>query len=221
MPVPATHASAAPAAPPAAEAAGSHVGVAHGSVFACKTTSGDSLKGTECGTLPALDGVVQPRLRKLADCPEAASTSGKLHLIVRADFAHDTLTVDTARDKGVSNAEPLLTCAKSALASASLQGMAHENTRYSVAYTVTFGSGTAPAAPEPALPAAPAADGTAQVEWNVAIVRDAPRTSGKVLARLQHGTALRVGSPKEGWYPVKYGDGFASDGWVYRGAIGR
>jgi hypothetical protein len=25
----------------------------------------------------------------------------------------------------------------------------------------------------------------------------------------------------QGWYPVKYGDGFASDGWVYRAAIGR
>ena len=224
MPVPATHGAAEPAAPAAANGP-SRVSVAHGSVFACKTTGGESLKGTDCGTLPALDTVVQPRLRKLADCPEAASTNGRLHLIVRADFAHDALTVDLARDKGVSDAEPLLACAKSAMASANLQSVAHENTRYSVAYTVTFGSGGATAAAAPAAeipaPAPPATDGTAQVEWNVAIVRDAPKTSGKVLARLQHGAALRVGSPKDGWYPVKYGDGFASDGWVYRGAIGR
>jgi len=58
------------------------------------------------------------------------------------------------------------------------------------------------------------------VEWAVAIVRDAPR-EGKVIARLQRGTALRIGSPKGGWYPVQFGDGFSSEGWVYRGAIGR
>jgi len=42
-----------------------------------------------------------------------------------------------------------------------------------------------------------------------------------VVARLQHGSELHLGAPKDGWYPVKFGDGFASDGWVYRGAIGR
>jgi SH3-like domain-containing protein len=56
--------------------------------------------------------------------------------------------------------------------------------------------------------------------WEVAIVRDAPKT-GKVVARLQHGAELHLGAPKDGWYPVKFGEGFASDGWVYRGAIGR
>jgi SH3-like domain-containing protein len=61
---------------------------------------------------------------------------------------------------------------------------------------------------------------SAQVTWEVALIRDAPRT-GKILARLQRGTSLRVGAAKDGWYPVKYGDGFASDGWVFRGAIGR
>jgi hypothetical protein len=105
---------------------------------------------------------------------------------------------------------------------------------------------TAPAPSQPAAPAGPAADvgstsrrhraghgdsppaaevkeaedAAAQVAWEVAIIRDAPKT-GKVLARLQRGTALRVGAAKDGWYPVKYGEGFASDGWVYRAAIGR
>jgi len=35
------------------------------------------------------------------------------------------------------------------------------------------------------------------------------------------GTAVHVGPVRDGWVPVKYGDGFASDGWLYRGAIGR
>ena len=76
---------------------------------------------------------------------------------------------------------------------------------------------TVPAAAPP--PAAAAAE-TAQVGWKVAIVRDAPKT-GKILARLQRGMTLRIGSVKDGWYPVKYGDDFASEGWVYRAAIGR
>ena len=211
--------SRAPAPPAAAPVAGSReISVAHGAVFACKTAGGESLKGKECGALAGLDGLVLPRLRKLADCPDAATTSGKLHLVVRADFTRDAVTVDLGREHGVATAEPLLACAKTAMGSASLAGIAHDNARYSVAYAVTFGG---PAAAEPAVSLPAAADGTAQVEWEVAIVRDAPRTGGKVLARLPRGTPLRLGASKDGWYPVKYGDGFGSDGWVYRGAIGK
>ena len=218
-----------PALAPPASSGGVRISVAHGTVFSCKTAGGEVLKGSDCGAPTGLDGVVLPRLRKLADCPEAASTSGKLHLVVRADFARDALTVDLGRDKGVSTAEPLLVCAKTAMASASLDGIAHDNPRYNVAYSVTFSvppASPASPSPSPASPssaAAPSAagDGTAQVEWEVAIVRDAPRTTGKMLTRLPRGTPLRLGSPKDGWYPVKYGDGFGSDGWVYRGAIGK
>jgi|CZKU01.1.fsa_nt_gi hypothetical protein len=233
----ATSTTTVPSAPPPSVAAaalataGLRVTVAHGSILSCKTAGGEVLKGGDCGALPGLDALVLPRLRKLADCSEAASTAGKLHLVVRADFGRDALTVDLGRDHGVPTAEPLLVCAKSALASASLEGIAHDHARYSVAYGVTFtgaclGSpaavAAAPASPVPAQPpaATPPSDGTAQVEWDVAIVRDAPKT-GKVLARLQRGTAVHVGSAKDGWYPVKYGDGYANDGWLYRGAIGR
>ncbi len=85
--------------------------------------------------------------------------------------------------------------------------------------------GTAPAAPgAPPVPvaAAPAlANGaTAQVMWEVAIVRDAPRT-GAVVARLQRGAQVQVGRGQEGWFHVNYGAGFATEGWVYRGSIGR
>jgi hypothetical protein len=210
-------------APSGASPGEARVTVAHGSVFACKTAGGESLKGSGCGAVPGLDAIVQPRLHKLADCPEAASTSGKLHLVVKVDFAHDGLTVDLGRDHGVATAEPLLACARSALSSASLQGLTHENARYSVAYAVTFGGAALTAPPATATTAAPppSAEGTAQVEWEVGIVRDAPRTSGKVLARLPRGTTLRVGAAKDGWYPIKYGDGFSNDGWLYRGAIGR
>jgi hypothetical protein len=194
------------------------VSVGHGSLFACKTASGDSLKGSECGGLPGLDDVVLPRLRKLGECPGAAAANGKLRLVVHPDFARGALSVELGRSQTVAAPEPLLACAKASLAGASPAAVAHENPRYSVLYVASFvGSGAAPAeTAEP--PAAP--EGAAQVAWPVAIVRDAPKT-GKVVARLQQGTDLHVGPVKDGWYPVKYGDGFASDGWVYRGAIGR
>jgi len=224
QPVAPSSASSPPSVAAPAPAASLRVSVAHGAVFSCKTAGGEALKGTECGTLPGLDGVVLPRLRRLTDCPDIAGSSGKVHLVVRADFAHDALAVELGHDRSAPASAPLLACAKSALASATLDGVAHENPRYGVAYVVTLASPASASAPDPAVaappPVAAPSDGTAQVEWDVAIVRDAPKT-GKVLARLQRGTTLHIGTSKDGWYPVKYGDGFTSDGWVYRGAIGR
>jgi hypothetical protein len=216
-PAPATAPPSATAAPMSASAT-----VAHGYVFACIGADGEALKGSACGSLPALDSLVMPRLRKLADCPEAAAANGKLHLVARLDFSRNALGVELGRTRGVSPAEPLLACAKAALAGTSVNGIAHEKVRYSVAYSVTFGSAASPAgatqAPRGGDEAT--AEGAAQVVWEVAIVRDIPKT-GKIVARLQRGAAVRVGPVKDGWYPIKYGDGFASDGWVYRGAIGK
>jgi len=207
-----------------------NVTVGHGVVFACKTKDGESLKGDDCGSLPGLDTIVMPRLHKLADCPEAAASTGKLHLVVHVDFSRGGLGVDLGRGHGVSSAEALLACVKTAFGGAGVNGIPHDNPRYNVAYAVSFAAGAAgeaaaasPSAstPTPARSGGEGAEGTTvQVVWEVAIVRDAPKT-GKVVARLQHGSELHLGAPKDSWYPVKFGDGFASDGWVYRGAIGR
>jgi len=202
------------------------VSVGHGAIFACNTSAGDSLKGGACGNLPGLDSAIMPRLRKIADCPEAAAATGTLHLVVRVDFSRDALGVDLARTQAVSSPDGLLACARAAVAGASLNNIAHDNARYSVAYLVEFGTATAgeSAALSARVDAAPAvsapAETAAQVVWEVALVRDVPKT-GKVIARLQRGVAVRVGAMKDGWLPVKYGDGFSSEGWVYRGAIGK
>jgi hypothetical protein len=161
----------------------------------------------------------------VADCPEAPSATGKLHVVVRVDFTRGTAVPELGRGQTLAAGDALVACAKSALADVKLAGVAHDNPRYSVAYAMTFGdeSGNAASAAAPSPHAAPARDApeeTADVVWDVAIVRDAPKT-GKVLARLQRGTSVRIGVSKDGWYPVKYGDNFASDGWLYRGAIGR
>jgi hypothetical protein len=221
---PTAPAAAAVPAPTASAPAAPTVTVGHGVVFACKTSDGDSLKGGDCGSLPGLDTIVMPRLHKLAECPDAVGAAGKLHLVVHLDFARGGLGVDLGRGHGVPSPDALLACAKTAMSGATVGAIAHDNPRYSVAYSVTFASptGTSPSASTPgsAHPVGDATEGTAQIVWEVAIVRDAPKT-GKVVARLQHGTELHLGAPKDGWYPVKFGDGFGSEGWVYRGAIGR
>jgi hypothetical protein len=208
------------------------VSVGHGAIFSCKSRDGDSFKGADCGTLPGLDGLVMPRLRKLADCPQAAGVTGKLHLVVHVDFGRESVGVEAGKNSSLAATDNLVACAKAAVADVHLGGIAHDNQRYGVAYAVTFAEGTASAAPAAAAAAAqpapagqvaaPAHDANdaVQVAWDVAIVRDVPRT-GKIVARLEHGTSVRVGPPKEGWYPVKYGDGFSSEGWVYRAAIGK
>jgi hypothetical protein len=243
------------AAPPATAASPPVIAVtpSHGSVSACKTESGESLKAAECGSLAGLDGVLLPRLRKLAECPAAAGVTGTLRLVARIDFEHG-VSIDLGRNHGgIPSADPLLACAKADVAGASVAHLSHEHPRYSVAYSVVFaseapaGSAAANTSTAPTVASArqdgahtekegvsaregtatvdsvvkgPHDSETATVEWDAAIVRDEPKT-GKIVARLPRGTALRLGSVKDGWYPVKYGDGFASEGWVYRGAIGR
>jgi hypothetical protein len=203
-----------------------NVNVGRGTVSGCKSASGDSLKASECGNLPGLDAVLVPRLRKLADCPEVAGADGKLHFLVHLDFARGGVAVELGRARGVSAADALLACAKGDVSGVSLGGISHENQSYSVSYPVSFGADSAPsstatsASAPVARAAGDAAESTAQVEWEVAIVRDTPKT-GKIVARLQRGTTLRIGAVADGWYPVKYGDGFANEGYVYRAAIGR
>ena len=256
-------ASASPSEPPAVVAASSAsapvspvtaVTPSHGAVFSCKSESGESIKGAECGALAGLDGVLWPRLRKLADCPAAAGVTGTLRLVARVDFDHG-VSVELGRNHGgLPSADPLLACAKADVAGANVAHLSHEHPRYSVSYSIAFASDTPAGAASNAPPVsasassarqdsaraekenAPAREGTvtsepaaksathdsetATVEWEAAIVRDEPK-NGKIVARLPRGTALRLGTAKDGWYPVKYGDGFGSEGWVYRGAIGR
>jgi hypothetical protein len=207
------------AATPAAPA---KVNVLAGPILSCKTEGGESLKGAECGKLKGLDGLVLARLHKLAECPDAATARGRLTLVLHLDFPHGWLSADLGHTQTVAAPDALLACARADLASASLATVSHDDARYSVVYTVVFESTDGAAEPPGGAPArAPeATEGTAQVVWEVAIVRDVPKT-GKVLARLQRGTPVRVGPVKDGWYPVKYGDGDSGDGWVYRGAIGK
>lgn len=215
------------------------VRVPRGAVIACRTKDGDNKKGKDCGKLGALDPVVQPALRKLSSCAATRGQTGKLSVVVTAEFPSGKLRYDIGKSSTVGNADGIDACLKKELQGATASGIAHDHPRYTVAYGVQLGAGDSsrdrpqadndePAErsdrgaktsdPEPKAPALAA--GEAAVEWEVALVRDLPKT-GQVVARLPRGTKVKVGSAKEGWYSVKYGAAFANEGWLYRGAIGR
>jgi Bacterial SH3 domain len=195
------------------------VSVSPGVVIACKAVDGESLKAGECGKISALDAIVMPRLRRLAECPEAADASGKMQLVVHVDFARGFVTIDAGRSHGPALTDALVACAKTDVAGVSLAGVPHENPRYTIGYAVTVRG--VRATPPASRAEADTALESAQIVWEVAIVRDAPRISGKILTRLPRGSDVRIGPVKDGWYPLRYGDGFAGEGWVFRGALAR
>lgn len=229
--------------------------VQKGMVVSCKTADGETKKGTkECGSVPGIDQLVSPRVRKIATCSGVEGQTGKLSLIVNADFNSGRLWYDVGKASTLQNLDAVTSCLKTAFHGTSTTATSHEHPRYTVAYTAIFAPGVgggdagektsqksdksdksdkekgdknAKEAPEkddkPADAPAPASapsSGEAQVAWEVALVRDAPKTGGLV-SRLPRGTKVKVGSAKDGWYQIKFGEGFASEGWVYRGAIGR
>ena len=183
-----------------------------------------------------------PRLRKLATCPAAAGQSGKLSVVLGVDFAANRITAGIGKSSTVPDHDALATCLHAQLDALTVAALHHDQPRYTVQYTTTLaGSGgsagtmatgassnPAPTAAGATTASAPAADPgassadepAAAIVWEVAIVRDTPRT-GSVVARLSRGTKIHVAAGQDGWYRVKYGSGFSSEGWVYRGAIGK
>lgn len=235
-PAPAAPAVAAPSAP-AAHAL--NISVQKGSVLSCKTTDGDTKKGKECGSIAAIDQFISPRVRKLASCPDLAGATGKLSLLVGADFASNKFTFDVGKSSTISNPDGVATCLKSTFKGNAIASTTHEHARYTIAYPVTFAaagdssdeetSAVKGKADRSADKADKAKDeskadqplsGEAKVMWETAPVRETPKT-GELVTRLPRGTKVKVGTSKDGWYQIKYGDGFANEGWVHRGALGR
>lgn len=246
-----TAAPVAPALPPSANVAAPakasgppQISVLRGSVIGCRTDDGESKKGRECGSVSGLDPLVASRLRKLATCGAAEGQTGKLSFVVTADFASGKMTWDVGKSSTVGNVDGLTACLKTHFQGVTMNGVAHEHPRYTVAYTTTFAPPLDSAGKESVDESAKSSKGDkadkaakeekgddknepvitagsdGSVAWEVALVRDAPKT-GQVVARLPRGSKVKVGALKDGWYAVKYGDGFSSDGWLYRGAVGR
>ena len=237
--------AAASASVSAAAATGApQISVHPGSIIACKTSDGDSKKGKECGTISALDNVVIPHLKKLATCSAAEGQTGKLSFLANADFPSGRLNWEIGKSSTVGNLEGITNCLKTHFSGVTATGVAHEHAKYTVSYMTTLAPSADVANPKVA-DKADKSDPTdkadsdknskddkstdkpdvpvgaeASVGWEVALVRDVPKT-GQVVARLPRGTKVKVGAIKDGWYTIKYGDAFANDGFVYRGALNR
>jgi hypothetical protein len=228
---------------PAASAGLPVLAVNHGVLLSCRGDDGQTLKGVaNCGGLAGFDAIVQPRLRKLSTCPAAsAATNGKLSVVFNLDFASHRVAADVGKSSTVADSQGFATCVKSSFQGVSLGALDHQNPRYTIGYSVVFSptdhvapaqdsnpSGPADGVPAAALspsasPSAASSRGSAddsgvEVAWEVAIVRDSPRT-GSVVARLPRGTKVRLGANQDGWYKIAFGKD--TEGWVYRGAVGR
>jgi VCBS repeat-containing protein len=239
------------AAPPATATAAAppKISVSRGLVLTCKTTDGENKKGKECGAVPGVDEIVRPRVRNIATCSGMEGQTGKFSLTANADFVSGRFWYEVnTKSATVQNLDAVQSCLKTVFHNTATVATPHEHNRYTVVYTAQLAAGEekdkdkvadktekadskAKTAPEekpateekpekPEKPAPAAASGEAEVAWDVGLVRDTPKT-GTLVARLPRGTKVKVGTSKDGWYQVKYGDGFANEGWLYRGAIGR
>ena len=213
------------ASAPAPAAPNVSVTVGHVAILSCKTEDGESLKGKDCGWLTGLDPLIQTRLKRLAQLPATAENPGKLNVILGLDFKNNRISVESGKSSTVKDVDSLKAFIAGEVKSMSLKPVDHQNERYSVLYVVNISTGadatpatsaSAPSKPvENALP-----EGQAAVAWETAIVRDAPHT-GAIVAHLPRGTKVQLGTSDGGWYKIKFGPSFASEGYVYRGAIGK
>jgi hypothetical protein len=196
--------------------------VGHGFVLSCKTKEGESLKAGACGSFVGLDAVAVPRLKKLEKCSGAEGVAGKLAVVLTVDFDASHIAVDQGKATTIAQPDPLMACVKSSFQGVALGGVDHEHPRYSVLYTVTLATpaSAAAAASDTSAAAKDAEGGVAQVTWPTALVRDQPRT-GQIIARLPRGTKVSLGASQDNWYKIKFGPDMTTDGYVYRGAIGK
>ena len=232
-------ASASTAAPPAPIASAAPapvvtISVGRAAILSCKNEDGESLKGRECGGLAGLDPLVQTRLKRLAQAPAAATNPGKLNVVLGLDFKNNRISVESGRSSTVKDVASLKAFVAGEVKSMSLKSVDHNYDRYSVVYVVHITNGdekpteanatpsATPSASSSASQSAQAAlpEGEAAVAWDTALVRDAPHT-GAIVAHLPRGTRVQLGASQGGWYKIKYGPTFASEGYVYRGAIGK
>jgi hypothetical protein len=224
------------AAPIASEAAplptvASTVKVAESFVLGCTTKDGETKKGPDCGPYRELDKLAEPKLRRLVLCPAARNATGHISLVASLDFAQRRLDASLGKSTALQGADAnaVLACLRTDMEGLDIAAMPHDHAKYTLVYKIDLEAGAAPTAAAPsaapvasaAAPAAVAPGGTsAEVTWEVAIVRSSPRT-GDVVARLPRGTKMKLGTADNGWWHITYGDNNASEGWVYRGAIGR
>ncbi|HKQ70912.1 MAG TPA: SH3 domain-containing protein, partial [Polyangiaceae bacterium] len=215
-------------APPAP--ADSGILVSPGAILKC--VDGATESKSDCGSLE-FDPIAVPKIKALADCRAAAGVNGKLSIGFDVDFRTKAVRVLLGKSTTLprEKAAAMIRCADTSFDKVSLAEIPHEHRRYTVFYTASFSPPQSaspklgePTNEKPAVEGAAlgsttsesSASGSATVNWDVAIVRDAPKT-GTIVGRVLRGSKVKVLSHQGEWYRVRYG---SVEGWVYRGTIG-
>lgn len=195
--------------------------VGDGTIARC-WKKGKRVEPEHCGAL-RVDRLFVSRLKALKGCPSALGLAGELELGFDIDFDKHEIRVHKGDDNDLpsSTVNGIIACAGDYIADVSADKIPHKFSKYRVNYLIKFyPPGTAPPSDgsEADAPADEDAErrGLATVAWDTALVRDEPRT-GKVIARLVRGTAVKILSRRKDWYRVKIQ---SKEGWVYRGALG-
>ncbi len=180
---------------------------------------------------PDFDTILMPLIKNLEKCPSGAGLAGKLSIGFDVDFHKNRVRVLHGKSTTIprSTVAGIWTCANQEIKSVRLDGMQHDQRRYTVFYSAFFyppgkiiEPGMASDKPErdhrvgdSNHAQSASAMGTAQIVYDTVLVRDAPKT-GKVIARLVRGTTVELLSKKGSWYRIRFEK---REGWVYRGAI--
>ncbi|HEX9298161.1 MAG TPA: SH3 domain-containing protein [Polyangiaceae bacterium] len=207
--------------PPPADQA---ISVSPGIIVRCR--DGNSSAKEECGPLE-FDRLAIPKIKALAQCAAASGASGKLSIGFDVDFQRNAAKVLLGKSTTLprDKAEALIRCTDPSFDKSNLGELPHQHRRYTIFYTASFAPTTRPKEPSNEKPAAdgpPAAKTTSEtaasatVNWDVAIVRDAPKT-GSIVGRLLRGAKVKVLAHQGEWYRIQYG---SIEGWVYRGTVG-
>lgn len=188
-------------------------------VTSCRGSGGSDQKNCDA---VAFDEIARPRLSTLAACPAGLGSAGVLSVGFDLDFEKNSVSnIRTGQSTSFDDAtaKKLIECVAHEFKTATLSGIKHEHTNYTVFYKVEF---LAEASPKDQAGSSGddlvEASGRATVGWNVALIRKQPR-DGEVVARVLSGTNVIVTGRQGDWYRVKY-DGKGNEGWVYRSAIG-
>lgn len=188
-------------------------------VLSCRDADGKTVR--KCDELD-LSGSLEDKLKNLSTCDGAEQASGTLSIGFELDFKAQKL-VRMLRGKSTTiagaTATKLYSCAETAFADASLEGITHEQSGYTVFYKAQF----FPRSNKPTQGSAPSAEaeasGLATVSWNSAVIREKPDKDSKRLTSILRGTRVTVTGKSENWYRIKY-DSAGNEGWVYKDAIG-
>lgn len=180
---------------------------------------------------PDFDALLMPLVKNLEKCPSAAGLAGRLSIGFDVDYQRNDVTVLQGKSTTIpqSTVAGIWACANDGVKDVRLDGMQHDQRRYTVFYSAYFyppgkiiEAGMASDEPErdqrvggETEVGGSEAMGTAQIVYDTVLVRDEPKT-GKVVARLVRGTTVELLSKQGSWYRIRFDE---REGWVYRGAI--